>query len=187
MLKDRFPDLSSELAKLPEARALAYETGVIWQATGQYRLARVKKLAPFQPLIVGDAGWKEILGEGFGLNEELNYYADLPSFYNVTKVSFNATSRQMKEGVNQRVFDVPACRGVIVTDRTRQLEDLMEPNKEIIAYREQAEIPEKVDHVLNDKHFRNKIAEAGYHRVLSEHTYCHRLKRLIHVMTRNYG
>jgi spore maturation protein CgeB len=64
----------------------------------------------------------------------LNYYRDLPAFYNVTQVSFNATSRQMKEGVNQRVFDVPACGGVVVTDWTHQLESLMEPAKSAAAY-----------------------------------------------------
>jgi len=187
MLKDLFPDLASQLAKLPEPQALGYETGVIWQATGQYRLARVRRLGSFKPSIVGDRGWKEILGNGFRLNRELNYYADLPAFYNVTKVNFNATSRQMKRGVNQRVFDVPACRGVIITDWTRQLEELMEPDREIIAYRDKEEIPEKVNCVLKDGMLHKNIANAGYRRALSQHTYSHRLERLVHVMKRNYG
>lgn len=187
MLADKFPDLFDELIKLPEPRALGYEWGVTWQATGWYRVELVKKLQPFRPLIVGDPGWKEILDGNFRLHKELYYYADLTAFYNVTNVSFNATSRQMKEGVNQRVFDVPACRAVVLTDWSRQLEGLMEPGREVLAYRSGDEIPELTDRAVRDRKFREKIAEAGYRRVLNEHTYRHRLKKLISVMKRNYG
>jgi spore maturation protein CgeB len=93
----------------------------------------------------------------------------------------------MKEGVNQRVFDVPACRGVVVTDWTRQLEQVMEPGKEVLAYRNGDDISELVNQALRDEDFRRKIAEAGYRRVLGEHTYCHRLEQMIKVMKRNHG
>jgi spore maturation protein CgeB len=116
----------------------------------------------------------------------LNYYNDLPAFYNVSQISFNATSRQMKEGVNQRVFDVPACRRVVVTDWTRQLEQVMEPGKEVLAYRNGDDISELVNQALRDEAFRKKIAEDGYRRVIKEHTYVHRLNRLIDVMKKHY-
>ena len=93
----------------------------------------------------------------------------------------------MKEGVNQRVFDVPACRGVVVTDWTRQLEQVMEPGKEVLAYRNGDDISELVNQALRDEDLRRKIAEAGYRRVLGEHTYCHRLEQMINVMKRNHG
>jgi spore maturation protein CgeB len=187
MIKEQFPNLASELAMLPGPMAFGYETGVTWQATGWYRLGLLERLKPFNPLIVGDPGWEEILGNGFQRHRELNYYNDLPAFYNVSQISFNATSRQMKEGVNQRVFDVPACRRVVVTDWTRQLEQVMEPGKEILAYRKGDDISELVNQALRDEDFRRKIAEAGYRRVLGEHTYCHRLEQMINVMKRNHG
>lgn len=186
-IAEEFPTLAGELAKLSGAQAYGYETGVTWQATGWYRAALVKKLQSFEPLIAGDPGWREILGEGFRLHSELNYYNDLPALYNMTRFSFNATSRQMKNGVNQRVFDVPACQSVVITDWTHQLEDLMEPGREALAYRDGDEIPELVERAIKDQEFRQKIAEAGYRRVLSQHTYCHRLKKLINVMKSNYG
>jgi len=186
MLAEGLPELASELEKLPEPQALGYETSVTWQATGWYREALVKRLRPFKPLIVGDSGWREILDDQFSLHSELNYYDDLPAFYSVTRVSFDATSRQMKNGVNQRVFDVPACRGVVVTDWTLQLEDLMEPGREIIAYRDGDEIPELVDRAIRDREFRKRIVENGYSRVLNEHTYCHRVKKMIDTMKQNY-
>ncbi len=185
MMAEQFPSLDAELRNLPEPRALAYETAVTWHATGLYRLSLVKRLRPFHPRIIGDGGWGELLNGGFQLHRELNYYSDLTAFYNVSRVSFNATSRQMKNGVNQRVFDVPACRRVAVTDWTPQLEDLMEPGVEILAYRTGDEVPEGISRVLRDEAFRKKISEAGYRRVLGEHTYVHRLREMIRVMRRN--
>ena len=186
MLAEEFPDLSLKFEELSESQAIGYETAVTWHATGRYRLALVKKLRCFKPLIVGDTGWREILDHDFRFHSELNYYTDLPAFYNITKVNFNATSLQMKQGVNQRVFDVTACRSMVITDTTRQLEALMEPGREIIAYRNADEIPELVNRALKDNIFRKNIIAAGYKRVLNEHTYRHRVNRLINVMKRNY-
>ena len=185
MMAEQFPSLDAELRRLPEPRALAYETAVTWHATGSYRLSLVKRLRPFHPRIIGDGGWGEFLDGGFRLHRELNYYSDLTAFYNVSKISFNATSRQMKNGVNQRVFDVPACRRVVVTDWTPQLEGLMEPGVEVLAYRTGDEVSEMVDRALKDGAFCRSVSEAGYRRVLAEHTYVHRLAEMIRIMRKN--
>ena len=63
----------------------------------------------------------------------------------------------------------------------------MEPDKEIIAYRDREEIPGKIERVFKDTRFRNDVAEAGYRRVLDQHTYCHRLSRMVDVMRASYG
>ncbi|MCF8067728.1 MAG: glycosyltransferase [Desulfobacterales bacterium] len=186
LLKDKFPELYHHFLTLQEPAAFGYEAGVIWAATGSYRLNLVKKLAPYNPLIIGDPGWKDILGDDFRLHKELNYYQDLTNFYNVSKITFNATSRQMKTGINQRVFDMPACRGVVLTDWTKQLENLMEPGKELLAYKHADEIHELVEQTLNDNLFYSSICRHGHNRVLNEHTYCHRLKQLIQVMVDSF-
>jgi spore maturation protein CgeB len=187
VIEEQFPDLAVEMARLEESQAIGYETAVTWRATGSYRESLVRRLRPFAPMIIGDAGWEETLKESFRLHRELNYYDDLPGLYNMTKVNFNATSRQMKEGVNQRVFDAPACGGLVVTDWTRQLEKLMEPGRDVLAYRKGEEIPSLVEKALGDDEFRRKVAESGHRRVLREHTYCHRVRHLIEVMRRHHG
>lgn len=182
-LRNRHPELFRTFQGLDETQALAYETGITWQATGLYRLERVKRLSGLAAVIAGDPGWDALLGgNGFRLRRELNYYEDLPSFYKATTLCFNATSRQMKQGVNQRVFDVPACRRPLLTDWTEQLVDLMEPGKEVLAYRSLEEIPQMAEKTLHDPVYRDGIAHAGYRRVLADHTYSMRLAKLVHVM-----
>ncbi len=185
-LQREFPPLAAELDRLPPPQAYGFETAVTWEATGRYRAKRVRRLGGFRPLVAGDVGWERILGENFRLHRELNYYRDLPFFYNAVTVNFNATSRQMKNGVNQRVFDVPACRRLLITDRTMQLEKLLEPGKEVLAYRRPEEIFALAERALKDAPYRKSIALAGWRRVISTHTYRHRMERMIETMERVY-
>ena len=187
IIEEQFPELVKDLNRLSSAQIYGYEAAVTWQATCLYRLKLVKRLQPFSHLIIGDPGWERILGQGFRLHRELNYYQELNSFYNMSRINFNATSRQMKNGINQRIFDVPASGGVVLTDHTLQLETLMEPGRDLLTYHNEDEIPDLIDKTLKDPQFHKKIAESGKKRVLNEHTYSHRLENLIKVMKRNYA
>ena len=62
----------------------------------------------------------------------------------------------------------------------------MEPEAEIIAYKKADEIPILVEKALKDKSYHKKIASAGYRRVLAEHTYCHRLRKMIEIIKKKY-
>ncbi|NDV22466.1 glycosyltransferase [Desulfovibrio sp. JC022] len=184
-LKTDFPELYPEYENLViPHRKLAFETLIIWQATLEYRLSCVQKTLDFNPLIVGDDGWKQILksNRAWEYHHELSYYDDLPRFYPCSKINFNCTSQQMKGAVNQRVFDVPACNGFILTDHRYQMEKLFEPGKEIAVYNSLAEIPQLVDKYLNDESARKRIIKAARKRILNEHTYDCRIKTLIKCM-----
>ncbi len=170
------------LANDPE-RQLATISLVTWEATRQYRLSCVREIQPFSPLIVGDPGWdSQLSGTHWRRLDYLDYYADLPRFYPRSQISFNCTSRQMKGAVNQRIFDVPACGGFVLTDRREQLEDLFEPETESVAYENPEQISPQIQRLLADKALRKRISRAARKRILAEHTYEHRLARLISVM-----
>ena len=187
MLSRCFPELVPWFERLSPWAKIAYETAVTWQATGAYRLERIKTLEKFSPVIAGDPGWQSLVGPPFVLMPELDYYTVLPGFYASCRVNFNATSRQMKNGVNQRVFDAPACGGLLITDRTRQLEGVMIPGKEVLAYDFPHEIPDLTQRALKDADWRKSVARAGRRRVLGEHTYVHRLQTLVFQMKKTYG
>lgn len=188
-LEEERPQYLEAFRALPDVDTrLAFETLITWQATLLYRLRRVGELLPFNPLIVGDPGWHEILPEGgWTYHRELNYYADLPAFYPATRINFNCTSQQMKGAVNQRVFDVPVCGGFLLTDHRRQMESLFEPGREIVCYQEPGEIPGLVRHYLRHDGERATITAAARLRILAEHTYDLRLKSLVGTMRAIYG
>ncbi len=190
-LAQNFPQCLNDFKALKTpTRMLAFETLLTWQSTLDYRLKCVKQIMEFSPLIVGDKGWGKLLAEFSGqwrYHQEVNYYEDLPNLYPLSKVNFNATSLQMKGAVNQRVFDVPAAGAFLITDHRRQMEELFEPGKEIVAYRDPEEIPELVAKYLKDANARKKITQAAQKRIQAQHTYDRRIQTLLEKMRFQFG
>lgn len=188
-LKEARPDWHASIKALstPENR-LAAESLLTWEATRQYRLACVRGILPFSPLIVGDDGWKEqIEGGAWRHLPSIDYYEELPRFYPCSKVNFNCTSRQMIGAVNQRVFDVPACGAFVLTDYREQMEDLFDLNTEVAAYRHPNEIPDLTERYLRDESARKAITGAARKRILAHHTYEVRLQKLLKTMRQTFG
>lgn len=179
-IRGRYPALYEEYSKTEDDKRACFDTAVNWEATRTYRLERVRKLLPLVPVIAGDSGWLGVLdGHQFRYQSELNYYRDLPYFYNMIRVNFNATSRQMKEAVNQRVFDVPACKGCLVTDHQDQIHDLFRVGEEVMCYQSPDEIYDLVSYLLGHETERMRIAEKGYNRAIKDHTYVHRIDQMV--------
>jgi len=174
--------------RLSRQERIDFEAAVLWQVTQLYRLSCVEKLGEFNTRVHGDRGWHRILKQqDIRIFSSLDYYRELPLFYNVCRVNLNATSLQMAEAVNQRVFDIPACGGFLLTDTQQALGDLFEIGKEMITYRDKREIPDLIRYYLHHPSERESVCKRGRERVLKEHTYKHRLSTLIQRMKRRYG
>jgi spore maturation protein CgeB len=93
----------------------------------------------------------------------------------------------MGKAVNQRVFDVPACGGFLLTDEQESLEELFEIGREVVTFRHPEEIPELARFYLGHPADRDAVARRGRQRVLAEHTYRHRLSDLVQRMKATYG
>lgn len=190
-LKNTFPELYRRYQNLSEIeQRLAYETMLTWEATLQYRITCIEQLCPFHPVIVGDDGWKQLLQQKLHkwyYHPAVNYYTELRYVYIFSEVNFNSTSKQMKGAVNQRIFDVPATGSFIITDFQKQIEGLFELHKEVIVYYEPDEAKELIQYYLDHPNARKKIIHAARNRVLSEHTWEHRVKFILDQMRQIYG
>lgn len=176
------------LDSLDEPGLVDLEALVVWRATQAYRLANVAALAGPDLTIAGDSGWADLMkGREVRLHPPVNYYDDLPGFYNRTRINFNATSLQMKTGLNQRVFDVPACGKFLLTDQRDQLDPLFEPGKEAVSYSSPEEARDLAGFYSVHQAKREKIARAAHRRALAEHTYAHRLAEMIRIMKTTYS
>lgn len=181
-------ELAPDAVGLESKERIAFDSAVLWRATQIYRLQCVRGLSGFRPVIYGDKGWLELgLGRGFELRGPVNYYTELPLLYNACAVNFNATSLQMWSAVNQRVFDVPASGAFLLTDDQGAIDRLFEAGREIVTYKSAGEIPELVRYYLAHPDERAAVASRGRERVLSEHTYLHRLRAIIEQMRKAYS
>jgi spore maturation protein CgeB len=170
------------------AGMLDLEALITWWSTKLYRLERVKALGPLRPTVVGDPGWRALLDETiFHLRPSLDYYLEMPWFYPGCQINLNATSMQMKTGLNQRVFDVPASEAFLLTDYREQIEGIFEVGREVVCYGHPEEALDLARYYLEHETQRRRVAERGLARVLSDHTYQCRLARLIEHMRQDHA
>lgn len=85
-----------------------------------------------------------------------------------------ATSAARPPQIKGRNFEVPGCGGFILTERLPHLDEYFEYDHEIGVYESSDELAERIEWWLAHPAERNAVAQAGYERVLAEHTYDHR-------------
>ena len=83
------------------------------------------------------------------------------------------------DGYALRAADVPAAGGFLLTDFREQLGEILEVGKEVACYRDPGEIPLLVRFYLENESARREMAARARARVLAEHTYVHRLTRML--------
>ena len=153
---------------------------VTWRASRLRRTRVLKAVKESGLTVAGDKHWSALLNMSQDkLRPSLDYYTELKPFYQKAKVNLNITSAQMKTGLNQRVFDVPASGAFLLTDHKEQLFELFEPDKEVITYREPQEARKLARWYADRPAARENIIRAAQRRVSGCHLYRHRLGEIL--------
>lgn len=82
-------------------------------------------------------------------------------------------------GLNLRAFEVPLCGGLGTYPDTPDLATSFVPGEEIIAYESNADLANQLQNILTDPQRAEAITQAGRERVLKDHTYLERARRLL--------
>ena len=100
--------------------------------------------------------------------------------YSAAKIGLNMHSDQTRDGgLNTRSFELLAAGTFQVMDSVPGMQELLTPGREVAVYRSPEEARELVRHYLKHPEERERMVRAGRERVLSEHTYLHRMKTLL--------
>ena len=86
---------------------------------------------------------------------------------------------------NCRLFEATGSGAMLVTDWKKNLSEMLEPGKEVAAYRSPEECREMIIYYLSHEEERKTIAEAGQKRTLREHTYSHRMQELTAILAKH--
>jgi hypothetical protein len=90
-------------------------------------------------------------------------------------ITFNIhTDAVQNEVANIRMFETTGVGGCLLTDTGRNLNDLFDPDTEVVTYKSVDECVEKVSYLRDNKKVRDEIARAGQKRTLDQHTTYHR-------------
>ena len=92
-----------------------------------------------------------------------------------SKITFNKHADLSFGNVgNMRMFEATGVGTCLVTDTGYNMDDLFEPDKEVVTYSSVDEAVEKVNYLQNHPDEAEQIAKAGHARTLKDHTIMNR-------------
>jgi spore maturation protein CgeB len=83
---------------------------------------------------------------------------------------------------NMRLYEGTGVGSLLLTDAKQNLGELFDVGREVIAYRDEDELVEAVEHFLAHEDERAAVAAAGQGRTLREHTYEVRMRELADIL-----
>lgn len=86
-------------------------------------------------------------------------------------------------GLNLRAFEVPAAGGLSTYPVVPDLPGIFEPGREVVAYKDIADLKQQMEPLLARPELAEKIAASGRARVLQEHTFAHRARVMLNDWT----
>ena len=129
-----------------------------------------KKLAMKSPL---RKKWKEkeVIGEDFS------------KVCSASKIILNLVRKQNANAHNMRTFEVPACKGFMLTTRTKEQCEFFEEGEDIACFETQEELKDKIKQSLNDSEARQNMSESAYKKIQG-HSYDVRVKEILDIYSK---
>lgn len=167
----------------PEGRR-DFDLTVLCRATTRTRATVLAGVLPFAPLVVGPATWKTTMRPhaGWTWHPPVRDPAAVAALFRDAAVNLNITSAHMHGAANQRLFEVPAAGGFLLTDAGPQVEALFEPGREVATYAGPEAVGEACARYLADAPARAAMIRAARRRIRHEHTYGHRAAAMLQAL-----
>ena len=102
------------------------------------------------------------------------------------KIALNVHADFAKDFANNiRMYETTGVGTMLLTDSKKNLADMFEPGKEVVAYRSREECAELIEYYLTHDEERESIASAGQRRTLANHTYYQRMEELLAIVRKH--
>jgi hypothetical protein len=124
-----------------------------------------------------------LVSQRFKTNDVYRYYTheELAWVYSQARIVLNIT---VGGDVNLRIFEGTACGALVLTDSAaNSLGELYDIGREIVVYRDDTDMLDKIEYYLQNEDEMARIASAGYQRALAQHTYDRRAQQILETLT----
>jgi spore maturation protein CgeB len=108
-------------------------------------------------------------------------------YYAAARASLNLFGGCVHGGMPLRPYEIASSNGLIFTQYNRELPSLFEPGKECMAFRNPVELVEQVDRILANPERFDRVVEAGKRRAAAEHTWEHRMAKVLDLAKRRFN
>ena len=148
-------------------------------AAAEKRLAHVAALAPLGVQVWGDEGWRTLGAHGVRWRGGAGHRTELGRIYSASDVNLDVGRLYQDDIVTMRVFDVLACGGFCLAQRSPELESLFDVGSELDAYESREELVDKARAWLADPRRRAQVAARGLAAVRERHDLDMRLDAML--------
>lgn len=131
--------------------------------------------------VYGFDDWKRVLKNPAAYKGHVPYYAGLSAVYRQSFITLNLTHAQLSNGCNQRVLDVPACGGTLVTDSRAAIRELF-PTRRPAMYRTARDLVRRVHEIIQYPERRIDGREERVRLIREKHTYERRMETLLNIV-----
>lgn len=118
-------------------------------------------------------------GPGVHVHGGVSTLTEMPKIFHLSKINLNMTIKPIQTGLPLRIFDILGCGGFLMTNYQPELTEHFEIGVDVEAYASMEELVDKCAYYLEHEDVRKQIALNGYQKVAHNHTYIHRLKKMI--------
>ncbi len=117
---------------------------------------------------------KEVVGNDFS---KVCFYS---------KININIIRKQNIPAHNMRTFEIPGCKGFVLSTRTTEQANLFIEGEEIACFDTPEELRNKINSYLKEKRMREKIAQNSYRKIIGEHTYLERAREIENILYKSF-
>lgn len=112
----------------------------------------------------------DVLNKKVVVHEGVNTLTEMPVVFRKSCINLNLTSRTIRCGIPQRVWDIVGAGAFCLTDHVPVLDGVLDAQKYVGTFDSHEEISEKVKFYLQDTDLREQITGDGYGLVSKTHT-----------------
>jgi spore maturation protein CgeB len=156
--------------------------------TPERRASASARLAEHDFNLKLDAKFRAHLHPGVKEDELVQLYSRSQVSLGIVEVhDLNDPSRELRRHIHLREFEAPMSGALYCTGYLDELAHFFEPGKEIVTYRNEEELLDRVRYLLSHPVQAESIRRAGRRRALAEHTYHRRYLSLFEAIGLDYS
>lgn len=119
---------------------------------------------------------------GINCRGGVSTHTEMPKIFHHSKINLNITMKPIQSGLSQRIWDILGCRGFLISNYQSELPEYFDIGKDMDCYEDISELKEKIAFYLAHDDIRQSMADNGYKKVKSHHTYIHRIYEILKVL-----
>ncbi len=104
---------------------------------------------------------------------------EMPKVFRQSKINLNLSTRSIKTGIPQRVWDILGAGGFLITNYQNELNKYFEIGEHLEVYKDENELLDKIEYYLQNEELREKIARKGHELVKEKHTVLNRVIEIV--------